>query len=238
MMNKVVSKKPNKEEQIKQKFSKTLDMYPIKNLEDLYDKEGYRDEEFDKDDKGVWKLQSVFTTNGPNDSLINKGAVLDIDRNKKISEGCYFVETISEDDKGGIQNNEKKYPVKIKGDHLVPVKSNLNKHVEKEIRDFQFFMQYANFKGLKKYDDGDITYNPEVPSYEAEFKLNNKDYNVKQLRSRYHISSKKDPTLNIQTVGNLKGSSVGYKKMEYVFERNQKGEISFTDFLNYEPSKE
>ena len=27
-------------------FAKTLDMYPIKNLEDLYDKEGYRDGEF------------------------------------------------------------------------------------------------------------------------------------------------------------------------------------------------
>ena len=24
-------------------------MYPIKNLEDLYDKEGYRDEEFEKE---------------------------------------------------------------------------------------------------------------------------------------------------------------------------------------------
>ena len=27
-------------------------MYPIKNLEDLYDKEGFRDDNFDKDDKG------------------------------------------------------------------------------------------------------------------------------------------------------------------------------------------
>ena len=26
-------------------------MYPIKNLEDLYDKEGYRDDQFDKNDK-------------------------------------------------------------------------------------------------------------------------------------------------------------------------------------------
>ena len=33
-------------------FAKTLDMYPIKNLEDLYDKEGYRDGEFEKGDKG------------------------------------------------------------------------------------------------------------------------------------------------------------------------------------------
>ncbi|EOB7000190.1 TPA: Csa1 family protein, partial [Staphylococcus aureus] len=36
----------SKEEQIKKSFEKTLDMYPIKNLEDLYDKEGYRDGEF------------------------------------------------------------------------------------------------------------------------------------------------------------------------------------------------
>ena len=33
----------SKEIQIKKSFTKTLDMYPIKNLEDLYDKEGYRD---------------------------------------------------------------------------------------------------------------------------------------------------------------------------------------------------
>ena len=31
-------------------------MYPIKNLEDLYDKEGYRDGEFKKGDKGIWTL--------------------------------------------------------------------------------------------------------------------------------------------------------------------------------------
>ena len=40
--------KDSKEEQIKKSFAKTLDMYPIKNLEDLYDKEGYRDGEFKK----------------------------------------------------------------------------------------------------------------------------------------------------------------------------------------------
>ncbi|MBU6128715.1 tandem-type lipoprotein Lpl10, partial [Staphylococcus aureus] len=40
------NKTNSKEEQIKKSFAKTLDMYPIKNLEDLYDKEGYRDGEF------------------------------------------------------------------------------------------------------------------------------------------------------------------------------------------------
>ncbi len=39
--NKIIG--DSKEEQIKKSFAKTLDIYPIKNLEDLYDKEGYRD---------------------------------------------------------------------------------------------------------------------------------------------------------------------------------------------------
>lgn len=38
--------KDSKEEQIKKSFAKTLDVYPTKNLEDFYDKEGYRDGEF------------------------------------------------------------------------------------------------------------------------------------------------------------------------------------------------
>ena len=45
-------KEDSKETQIKKSFAKTLDMYPIKNLEDLYDKEGYRDGEFKRAIKG------------------------------------------------------------------------------------------------------------------------------------------------------------------------------------------
>ncbi len=55
------TKEGSKEEQIKKSFAKTLDMYPIKNLEDLYDKEGYRDGEFKKGDKGTWTLLTSFS---------------------------------------------------------------------------------------------------------------------------------------------------------------------------------
>lgn len=47
-----MNKDDSKETEIKQNFNKTLSMYPIKNLENFYDKEGYRDEEFDKRIKG------------------------------------------------------------------------------------------------------------------------------------------------------------------------------------------
>ena len=44
-------KEDSKETQIKKSFAKTLDMYN-QNLEDLYDKEGYRDGEFKRAIKG------------------------------------------------------------------------------------------------------------------------------------------------------------------------------------------
>lgn len=53
-----MNKDESKETEIKKSFNKTLSMYPIKNLEDLYDKEGYRDEEFNKGDKGMWIVHS------------------------------------------------------------------------------------------------------------------------------------------------------------------------------------
>ena len=53
-----INKDDSKETEIKKSFNKTLSMYPIKNLEDLYDKEGYRDEEFNKNDKGTWVITS------------------------------------------------------------------------------------------------------------------------------------------------------------------------------------
>ena len=53
------AKEDSKEEQIKKSFAKTLDMYPIKNLEDLYDKEGYRDSEFKKVTKGCGRYIQI-----------------------------------------------------------------------------------------------------------------------------------------------------------------------------------
>ncbi len=53
------TKEDSKEEQIKKSFAKTLDMYPIKNLEDLYDKEGYRDSELKKVTKGCGRYIQI-----------------------------------------------------------------------------------------------------------------------------------------------------------------------------------
>ena len=72
----IIVKENNKETEIKKSFEKTLSMYPIKNLEDLYDKEGYRDEEFEKGDKGTWILQNYMTVHKKDKNLETRGMVL------------------------------------------------------------------------------------------------------------------------------------------------------------------
>ncbi len=66
-------------------------MYPIKNLEDLYDKEGYRDDQFDKMIKahGLLILKWLFSLRGTYEI---KGMVLYMNRNTKTTTGKYIVE--------------------------------------------------------------------------------------------------------------------------------------------------
>ncbi|MCD0940604.1 Csa1 family protein, partial [Staphylococcus aureus] len=79
--------------------------------------------------------------------------------------------------------------------------------------------------------------NPEVPSYSAKYQLTNDDYNVKQLRKRYDISTEKAPKLLLKGTGDLKGSSIGHKDIEFTFVENQEENIFFTDSLEFTSSE-
>ena len=102
-----MNKDDSKETEIKKSFNKTLSMYPIKNLEDLYDKEGYRDEEFDKDDKGTWTLYSEMAIQRKGDDLVTRGMILKVNRNIRTSKGNYIINKISTDSKGVSRNTQK-----------------------------------------------------------------------------------------------------------------------------------
>ncbi|MBR9366269.1 tandem-type lipoprotein [Staphylococcus aureus] len=206
-----------KEAEIKKSFEKTLSMYPIKNLEDLYDKEGYRDDQFDKKDKGTWIINSQMATQTKGERMKSKGMVLYMNRNTKTTTGKYIVNEIKHDEDGRPQDNQIEYPVKMVDNKIIPTKDINDEKIKKEIENFKFFAQYGNFKDLSEYKDGDISYNPEVPSYSAKYQLTNDDYNVKQLRKRFNIPTNKAPKLLLKGTGNLKGSSVGYKDIEFTF---------------------
>ena len=227
------------EKKIKQSFNKSLKMYPIRNLEDFYDKEGFRDGEFDKNDKGTWILNSrMAIKRKSDDKLIVKGMVLRINRNTKQANGEYYTNMIKENKKGEIEDNEINYPIRLENNKIVPSKPINDEKIRKEIEDFRFFVQYAKFNGLDSYGLGDFDYNPNVPSYSAEYQLQNADYNVKQLRKRYNIPTNKAPKLILKGVGEFKGSSIGYKNLEIVFEQNEDEAIYYGDMVDYQPSGE
>ncbi|HCU7710363.1 TPA: tandem-type lipoprotein [Staphylococcus aureus] len=227
-----------KEAEIKKSFEKTLSMYPIKNLEDLYDKEGYRDDQFDKNDKGTWIVNSQMAIQNKGEALKKKGMLLKIDRNTRSAKGFYYTNEIKTEKYEVAQDNQKKYPVKMINNKFIPTKDIKDEKIKKEIENFKFFAQYGNFKDLMNYKDGDISYNPEVPSYSAQYQLTNDDYNVKQLRKRYDIPTNNALKLLLKGTGNLKGSSVGYKKIEFTFLENKNENIYFTDSLHLEPSED
>ncbi|PZG97395.1 tandem-type lipoprotein [Staphylococcus aureus] len=227
------AKEGSKEEQIKKSFAKMLDMYPIKNLEDLYDKEGYRDGEFKKCDKGTWTLLTSFSKSNKPGVIDDEGMVLYLNRNTKKATGYYFVNKIYDDI--SKNQNEKKYRVELKNNKIVLLDNVEDEKLKQKIENFS---QYADFKDLKNYQDGSITTNENVPSYEAEYKLNNSDENVKKLREVYPITTKKAPILKLHIDGDIKGSSVGYKKIEYKFSKVKDQETTLRDYLNFGPSDE
>ncbi|HHC9877310.1 TPA: tandem-type lipoprotein [Staphylococcus aureus] len=227
------SKEDSKETQIKKSFAKTLDMYSIKNLEELYDKEGYRDGEFKKGDKGMWTIYTDFAKSNKPGELSNEGMVLYLDRNTRTAKGYYFVRTFYRKDK---LPDRKNYKVEMKNNKIILLDKVEDKKLKQKIENFKFFSQYANLKELKNYSNGDVSINENVPSYDVKYKMSNKDENVKQLRSRYTIPTDKAPMLKMHIDGDLKGSSVGYKRLEIDFSKEDR-DISVIDYLSYKPAK-
>ena len=73
----IMTKTNGRNAQIKENFNKTLSVYPTKNLDDFYDKEGFEIKEFDKRDKGTWIIYSemVYRTKREKYGIERNGAL-------------------------------------------------------------------------------------------------------------------------------------------------------------------
>ncbi|EEV66034.1 staphylococcal tandem lipoprotein [Staphylococcus aureus A9719] len=233
----IMTKINSRSAQIKDTFNQTLKLYPTKNLEDFYDKEGFRDQEFEKGDKGNWIVDSEMVIELKDEKMESRSMVLYINRNTRTTKGNFIVRELWEDSKGYAQSKDTKYPVKMEHNRIIPTKPIADDKLRKEIENFKFFVQYGDFKDINDYKDGDISYNPNVPSYSAKYQLKNDDYNVKQLRKRYNIPTNKAPKLLLKGDGDLKGSSIGSKNLEFTFVENKEENIYFSDSINFKPTE-
>ncbi len=135
-----------KEAEIKKSFEKTLSMYPIKNLEDLYDKEGYRDDEFDKNDKGTWTISSEMAIQKKGEALNIKGMVLKLNRNTRSAKGFYYVNAIKKDEDGRPQDNQIEYPVKMVDNKIIPTKEIKDENIKKKSKTLSFLFNTVTLK--------------------------------------------------------------------------------------------
>ena len=197
---KAEAKKMNKEELKKEKIAKkvnksfksTLAMYPTPNIEDLLDEK--------MGDRLILHTSAnIEHTNNSKEYLKSEGMVLYINTHTKKGYGYYYIEYFWEKESRAKYKADD-YPVYYdKGIHLRT--STGDAEFDKKIENFQFLIQYADFKDLNKNKVVDAGYNPNVPSFSLEYKLSNDDELVNKLRQECGFTDKKEPTIELNGEG-------------------------------------
>ncbi|WP_262618632.1 tandem-type lipoprotein [Staphylococcus agnetis] len=191
-------------EKIESGLKEPLSVYPTKNLEDFYDKEGYRDSNFSKDDKGVWSVYTSIAKRNDEGKLRTEGVILFIDRNTRKSQGNYFVQNDSEYE---YKKFNKKYPIIMKDNKLMLREDNVNEEIKRKVENFKFLVQIGEFKELDRYLERNAIYNNQAPNYLMSYYIKNNDKNLKQIQSVYGLNVGEKPRLEIYGDGELKNNS-------------------------------
>ncbi|UBH14796.1 tandem-type lipoprotein [Macrococcus armenti] len=223
-----------KNQKVEQAFEKHLSIYPVKNLEDFYDMEGFRDEEFEKNDKGTWVVSSYFSEKASKkEPLISRGLVLFINRNNKKVKGNYIVDKITPDLKG---NQSVEYPVEMKNNKIIPI-GNMPREIKEQIENYRFLVQDESIGDLSKLKRIKERYNEEMPLYTQTYELAKNNNINKWVQNKYSIDEKK-AELYIEKSGELKGSSIGYLNFEISYNPRYKNHKYYSESVQYQPSKE
>ena len=83
----------------------------------------------------------------------SRGIFLYINHNTRTTKGYYYVRKTTDDSKGRLKDDEKRYPVKMEHNQIIPTKPIPNDKLKRN-RKLQIFVQYANFKDINDYKTG------------------------------------------------------------------------------------
>ena len=219
-------------QKIESGLKEPLSVYPTKNLEDFYDKEGYRDSNFSKDDKGIWMVISVLSKRNEEGKIRREGVKLYIDRNTRTSEGCYYVDNSSKDERKNVQ---KEYPLIMKNNQLILKDKNVDEDIQRKVKDFKFFVQFGNLSDLDQYKEKDASYNSLAPNYLISYDLNQNDANLKEIQELYGIKAGEKPELNIYGDGDFKSDAIDTNTITY--QLNGKVGRFYNSSVSYHPKR-
>ncbi|MCD8904057.1 tandem-type lipoprotein [Staphylococcus chromogenes] len=219
-------------QKIESGLKEPLSVYPTKNLEDFYDKEGYRDSNFSKDDKGVWSVISAISKRNEEGKIRMEGVMLYIDRNTRTSEGYYFVDNESKDER---KNVEKEYPLIMKSNQLILKDKNVDEDIQRKVKDFKFFVQFGNLSNLDQYKEKDASYNYLAPNYLISYHLNQNDNNLQEIQKLYGIKAGEKPVLKISGDGDFKSDVINSNSITYKL--NGKVGRFYNTAVSYKPKR-
>ncbi|PTH59205.1 tandem-type lipoprotein [Staphylococcus agnetis] len=219
-------------EKIESGLKEPLSVYPTKNLEDFYDKEGYRDSNFSKDDKGIWMLISVLSKRNEEGKIKREGVKLYIDRNTRTSEGYNYVDNEGEDTRN---NYKKEYPIVMKNNQLFLKDNDVHEDIKRKVKHFKFFVQFGNLSDLDRYKEKDASYNSSAPNYLISYHLNQNDDNLKEIQKLYSIEAGKNPELKIYGDGDFKSDT--FKSNTVNYKLNGKVGRLYNSVVSYKPKR-
>ena len=219
-------------QKIESGLKEPLSVYPTNNLEDFYDKEGYRDSNFSKDDKGVWSMISAISKRNEEGKIRMEGVMLYIDRNTRKSEGYYFVDNESKDEH---KNVEKEYPLIMKNNQLILKDKNVDEDIQRKVKDFKFFVQFGNLSDLDQYKEKDASYNSLAPNYLIRYHLSQNDDNLKEIQKLYNIKVGENPVLKIYGDGDFKSDVINSNSITYKL--NGKVGRFYNTAVSYKPKR-
>ena len=202
-------------QKIESGLKEPLSVYPTKNLEDFYDKEGYRDSNFSKDDKGVWSVYTSISRRNNEGLLRIEGVMLYIDRNTRKSEGYYFDKNDSNNE---MKKFNRKYAVTMKNNRLILKDKNVEKRIKNKVQNFKFLVQYGNFKNLNQYETDNVIYNSQAPNYLISYTPKVNDKNLNQIQKLYHVQVGGNVRLQIYGNSELKNIAQGSNKIQFLLE--------------------
>ncbi|QTQ07556.1 tandem-type lipoprotein [Macrococcoides canis] len=232
-LNQKPQKKTALDKKVEKSFEKHLSIYPVKSLEDFYDMEGFRDGEFDKDDKGTWVLTSnIYHKKNENAPLISKGIVLYINKNTNITKGKVILKELQH---SVNKRNIKEYKINMKNNQL-SLSENAPEEIKDFLNEFQFLVEVEPFDRLSDYKKLNSSHNEELPFYTIDYLLP-KDNNInKWLQNNYKLS-KENAVLRIEKTGDLKGTSLSELNIEIEYPKKDGGQSFYTESILFQPSK-
>ncbi|QIH76447.1 Csa1 family protein [Macrococcoides canis] len=233
-LNQKPQKKTALDKKVEKSFEEHLKIYPVKSLDDFYDMEGFRDEEFDKGDKGTWVLSSkIAKQKDENAPLISNNIYLFFNKNTNEATGKYVIRKIYKDFNENIENE---YRIIYKNNKIELI-DDAPKEVGQFLKDFKFLVEEKSFGSLKELAKVSSRHNSNLPMYSINYLLKQDNEINKWIQNKYKVM-KQDAILNIENTGQLNDSSLSNFYFEVIYKGRQ-GEVQyFRESVGFQPSKE